>query len=297
MDVDGRLGPRADVVLLHRGGVRRSRSDLGESPFPGGERLPPLELLGCGWDDADTQRLRDPPVLRDDRRERLHQRVCRVHGDAAVQARVEISLARSNPHVEVAEPPQRRVERGDPWLLHAAVEDDRRVRPTLVGSDPVDDRLAADLLLGVEGEANVDRKLPGSCELMRGADEHEELGLVVRDPAGEEPTVPLGQLERRRVPEVERVGRLDVEVRVADDRGRSLGARARTDLADDERSASVRRDGVGLSSRLANPSRNPLGCLDDVVRVCGIGAHGRDGDQLGELVAKLLVRRRHGRGV
>ena len=34
-----------------------------------------------------------------------------------------------------------------------------------------------------------------------------------------------------------------------------------------------------------------------VTRVRGIGAHRRDGDQLGELVAELLVRRCHGRGV
>ena len=199
--------------------------------------------------------------------------------------------------MEVAEATQRGVERRDPGLLHAAVEDDRGVRPALVGRDPVDDRLPPDLLLRVEGETNVDRKLPARRELVRRAHEHEQLRLVVRDSSGEEPAVPLGQLEGRRLPEVERVWRLDVEVRVADDRGCSLGARARANLADDERPASVGGDGVGLSSRLANPFRNPLGCVDDVVRMCRIGAHRRDGDQLGELVAKLLVGRRHGRGV
>ncbi len=221
----------------------------------------------------------------------------RVHGDAAVQPRVQVAVAGPNRDMEVAEPAQRGVEGRDPGLFHAAVEDDRGVRPALVGRHPVDDRLAADLLLGVESEADVDRKVPGRGELVRRAHEHEQLGLVVRDPAGEEPTVTLGQLERRRLPEVERVGRLDVEVRVADDRGRGLRARARANLADDERPASVRGDGVGLSSRLANPSRNPLGCVDDVVSVVRVGAHRGDGDQLGELVAELLVRRRHGRGV
>ena len=55
-----------------------------------------------------------------------------------------------------------------------------------IGVDPLDDRVAADLLLAVEGEADVDRELTRGGELPHGLDEHEHVPLVVGDPAREE---------------------------------------------------------------------------------------------------------------
>ena len=37
----------------------------------------------------------------------------------------------------------------------------------LVGNEEVDDRMAADLLLAVAAEPNVDRQLAGSCQVAR----------------------------------------------------------------------------------------------------------------------------------
>ena len=86
--------------------------------------------------------------------------------------------------------------------------------------------LTADLLLGVEREADVHRQLAGGGELARGLDEDEQLSLVVGDTACVEPAVALGELERRRLPEIERIRRLHVEVRVAEDgRARTPAAR------------------------------------------------------------------------
>ena len=105
---------------------------------------------------------------------------------------------------------------------------------------PLDDRVAADLLLAVEGEADVDRQLAGRRELPDGLDEHEEVPLVVGHTTRVQPSVALRQLEGRRLPELERVGRLDVEVRVAEDRRRGLGRSDAAELADHERSRAPR---------------------------------------------------------
>ena len=99
-------------------------------------------------------------------------------------------------------------------LDHAAVEHDRRIGAALVGGDPVDDRVAPDLLLAVAGDAQVDRELAGGGEQLGGLEQHVELALVVGDAARVEPVVALDELERIRVPELERVGRLHVEVPV-----------------------------------------------------------------------------------
>ena len=65
--------------------------------------------------------------------------------------------------------------------------------------------------------------------------EREELALVVGDPACVVPAVALVELERRRLPELERRGRLDVEVPVDHHRRRIAAAvRIRGDVADDE---------------------------------------------------------------
>ena len=60
--------------------------------------------------------------------------------------------------VEVDETARAEVERGHVLSRHAAVEDDAGVRTALVGLEEVDDRMAARLLLAVEGDAHVDRQ-------------------------------------------------------------------------------------------------------------------------------------------
>ena len=177
---------------------------------------------------------------------------------------------------------------------HRAVEDQRRVRIALIGVDPLDDRVAADLLLAVEREADVDRELAGGCELPHGLDEQEHVPLVVGDPAREETAVAMRELERRRLPEIERILRLNVEVRVAEHRRCRLGTLRGRHLADDERSRAPRNE-LGRSPGGADLLRNPFSSRHDVRRVRRVGAHGRNGDELGELLAERVGRRRHGR--
>ena len=221
----------------------------------------------------------------------------RVQRHAAEEPRVQIALAGPHGDVEVAEPAQRGVERRHAQLLQASVEDDRGIRPTLVCRDPLADRLAADLFLGVEREANVHRQLACSGKSARGLHEDEQLGLVVRYAARIEPAVALGELERRRFPELERVGRLHVEVRVTEDGRRRLRAFGCGDFADDQRPAAVPGNDVDGPSGVANLLRHPPRRRDDVPGMCRVGADRRNGDQLCELIPKLLVGRAHGRAL
>ena len=177
---------------------------------------------------------------------------------------------------------------------HRAVEDQRRVRVALIGIHPFDDGVAADLLLSVEGEADVDRKLAGGCELPHGLDEQEHVSLVIGDPARVETAVAMGELERRGLPEIERVFRLNVEVRVAEHRRRRLGTLRGPHLADDEGSRAPWNE-LGRTPGGADLVRDPLGSRHDVRRMRRIGAHGRNGDELGELLAERVGRRGHGR--
>ena len=105
---------------------------------------------------------------------------------AAEHARVEVALARADGEVEVADAPQRRADRRQRLRRVAAVEDECHVGRAGVLLDPVDDRVPADLLLGVDREADVDRELAGRREELGRAEKHEHVRLVVRHAAGDE---------------------------------------------------------------------------------------------------------------
>ena len=233
--VHGWLGPRAQVELLGRGGVGRSRSGRRDLCRPGREAVPAGAFGVGGSDDPDPQLLGEPAVAREHGRKRLHQGMHRVERGTAVHAGMKITATGAHRDVEVAETANRDVEAGDVALDHAAVENDRGVSPTLVGCDPVDDRVATDLLLTVAGEAQVHGQLSGRGEKLRCLEQHVELPLVVCGTTGVEPAVALDELEGRRLPELERVGRLHVEMAVTEDRRRGIGVLRGADLADDER--------------------------------------------------------------
>ena len=214
---------------------------------------------------------------------------CGIEGCGTEHAGVHVRLAGSYAKVEVQHPPDAHVEDGLSPANHRPVENQRGVRPTLVLLDPLHDGVAADLFLAVEGEAHVDRKLARSRKLPHGLDEQEQVPLVVGDSAREEAAVAPGELERRRLPELERVGRLHVEVRVAEHRRGRLGAFGGGNLADHEWPAAVPRDEFGRAASAPNPLGNPLRRPVDVAGVGRVRADGRDGDQLGEPLEKLIV--------
>jgi hypothetical protein len=81
--------------------------------------------------------------------------------------------------VEVDEPASPQVERRRVQAGHRAVEDDARVGTALVLGEEVDDRVAADLLLTVEGDADVDRQRALEGELLSSLESQIGVALVV----------------------------------------------------------------------------------------------------------------------
>ncbi len=119
---------------------------------------PGLELFRRGRRRPLPQRLWEPSVRpRDDVRERGHERVCGVERCRSEHAGVHVGRPGPDLDVEVEHAAYAHIERGLPASNHSAVEDQRRVRPALILLEPFHDRIAADLLLAVEAEANVDR--------------------------------------------------------------------------------------------------------------------------------------------
>jgi hypothetical protein len=141
--------------------------------------------------------------------------------------------------------------------------------------------VAAGLLLAVAGETDVDRQLACGRELRRRLGEHVELALVVDDAACVQPLAALLQGERIRLPELERVGRLDVDVPV-DEHRRSRAVRG-DEVAEDQRLC-VGRDDLGRAAGNADEAGQPFRRPRHVGLALGIGADARDRQQLGELV-------------
>ena len=119
---------------------------------------------------------------------------------------------------------------------------------------------------------------------LRRLEQREELALVVGNAARVVPAVALGELERRRVPEVERRRRLDVVVPV-DHHGRGIAAavRVRPDLADDQLALPV-ADELGLSTGALDEVAHPFRRAAHVGLVRRVGADARNRDELAQLV-------------
>ena len=220
------------------------------------------------------------------------QSVDRVQRRVAVHPGVQVALPGADADVEGGEPARRDRERRQVSALHAAVEDHAGVGAALVLLEELDDRLAADLLLAVRDDANVDRQRAVGREQARRVQQHPELALVVGDAAGVDPLVADRRLERVGLPQLERRRRLHVEVAVAEDRRRVRGVVGRADLADDERPLPVRHE-LGLAAAAADLVRDPLRGLLDVGLVCRVGAHRGDAQQLAELVEPVLAEFAH----
>ena len=110
-----------------------------------------------------------------------------------------------------------------------------RVRTPLVLCEPVDDRVPADLLLAVAGDADVHGQCVLGGKRRRSLEQQVELALVVGDAARVQPLVADRRLERRALPPVERGRRLDVEVAVDEDGCGRVGIAGRPQLAERER--------------------------------------------------------------
>src|SRR2546423_4642063 len=136
----------------------------------------------------------------------------RIQRRAAVVPGRQVALAGANLDVEADEPAGREAELGTIRARHSAVEDDAGVGAALVVTNEIDDRVTPDLLLAVAGDTEVHGERALLPKKLSRLQERVELTLVVGDTAGVVPAVALGELERRRFPELEWRGGLAVVV-------------------------------------------------------------------------------------
>ena len=209
---------------------------------------------------------------------------------------MEVALARAHADVEVDEPPHGQVERRRVRPRHAAVEDEAGVGAALVGGEKVDDRVAADLLLAVEGDPDVDREGALLGEQARGLQERGRSCPCRRPrrarrasrreaPARRDPT-PRGRAARA-------AGR-----RSARRGGRSGRRRRRSRRRSHRRRAgALRGDELGLARRRRGRTRRTHSPDRTTSSAwAGIGAHARDAQPVGELREPGQGRARCGHG-
>ena len=147
----------------------------------------------------------------------------------------------------------------------------------------LDDGVAADLLLTVEGDPDVHRQPALARKLLGGLQEEIGVPLVVDRPATVDPAVAHDRLERRRLPELERIRRLDVEVAI-EEHCRRIRSTARCgDLTDGERLL-IRVDQRGVTAGAAHKFTEPLARSPNVSSVSWIGTDARNPNPLEQLV-------------
>jgi hypothetical protein len=212
-----------------------------------------------------------------------------VGDGAAEDARVEIPAGGAQAHVEGHEPPHPGRDRRHGGRPHAGVGDDHHVagQPFPLGIEQRLEVGAPDLLLSLHQDFHVDRHRsgPGSAEEAPDRLEvAEHLALVVAGSPAEHAAGPHGGLERRRVPLVERIDRLDVVMAV--DQGRE-GAVGVEPVAVHGGLAGGGQDLDVLESGGGHPLGAPLGRGGDVAVVDGLRADGRDPHPAGQRLEHL----------
>ena len=144
---------------------------------------------------------------------------------APEQPRMEVAVGSLDPDLVIEEAAQRRGDGRRLGIPHAGVADERDVGGKLaaMGLDPGRQMLGAALFLALDQERDVERqrsrhRLPGPARL----DEGHHLAFVVGGAARDNRLAAVGKgrdprLERRRLPQIERIDRLHVVVTVKHD--------------------------------------------------------------------------------
>ena len=161
----------------------------------------------------------------------------------------------------------------------AAVEDHARVGAPFVSLQELDDSVPADLLLAVGRNPQVNGQAAVVDKELRRFQYGIEQPFVVCDAAPIRPAVADVELERRRLPLVERRRWLHVEVAVREDGRRVAAVRRRRNITDEEL-AIAERDELGLPARALDELDDPLAGAPHVVAMRRIRAHRRNRDEL-----------------
>jgi len=146
---------------------------------------------------------------------------------------------------------------------------------------------AADFLFAFDEKGHVRRHRRARLHVgLDGVHVGEELSLVVGGAASEQLTVAHDRFERRRVPRLERLGRLHVVVAVDQDPG-SAGP-VPPGAGDDDRVA-VRRVQFDIQTQRAKEPGEPVGARQHVAAMFGLGRDAREPHERFELVEGSLA--------
>ena len=212
-------------------------------------------------------------------RDHLREDERRVGDGAAKGSGMQIGVAAFQLDLAVHEAAQAVTDRRHAAGEHRRVgdHDDVGFERVLVRDDEVVEVRAADLFLALENDPDVHRQPAVLLQVrLDGLEVHEDLALVVGRAARVDLAVADGRLERRRLPQVERIDRLHVVVAVEQDRRRALRAEP---VAVHDRIARRLDEPDVLHADAAHLVRAPLGATLDVGRVLGQRADARDGEQ------------------
>ncbi len=179
---------------------------------------------------------------------------------------------------------------GDGGLVgapHRAVGRQHEIGAQLLGvrRDEGAEMRAAALFLALDHQLEVDRQLAGGLEeRFRRLDRDQHRPLVIRHAARIEAVVAHLRLERRRLPLLQRIGRLHVVVSVDQDGRRALGMQP---VGGDDRVAFGRVDRHMLEAGAAHALRHPFGGFGDMLGIGRIGADAGDAGEGDQLVQNL----------
>ena len=151
--------------------------------------------------------------------EQFDQAENRVGSGAAVEAGVKIASGSAGFDFHINQSAQADVERGQIGGVHFGIGDERYIGFELRGvlGDIFSDGDAADFLFAFDEEFDIDRQ--GAVDGTQGFDCLDVgvyLAFVIGRTACVEVAIALGGFEGRRFPEFQRIGRLNVEVSVAE---------------------------------------------------------------------------------
>src|SRR2546422_7266692 len=152
--------------------------------------------------------------------EQAQQLLVRVRRRSAELSRVEVGRRGANGDLGITEAAQRRVDRrpAGSHVGHVGDEDGIRAGALGLASQQIEQHPAPVLFLTFDEKPEVHGRAAGRLDRLQQA---EDLPLVVRGAAREQPAVAHARLERRRSPFVERIGRLHVVVPVEEQRRRA----------------------------------------------------------------------------
>src|SRR6516165_4725844 len=175
------------------------------------------------------------------RRQDFGQHMDWISRGAAEQARMQVAIRASQPHLFINQTAKRGGDRRRCGVPHASVADQRQIALELLRmvADEAEQMLRAAFLLAFDQHRDVERKFAGH-RLKRAArfNKRHRLAFVVASAAGDDDFAPViegvyARFEWRRVPKIERVDRLYIVVAV-EEHARRLAISAVCALADDD---------------------------------------------------------------